>query len=231
MTMKTILLLTLLVSSAYGAQIYGPLIGAKLEPILSDPTGAGATLGRIYLNSTDFKPKFYNGTAWLTFEDTGNKSTDVTLGGGSPSNTLYSSQAAVKSYVDTAISSIPTPTPVPTATPTPTPGPTETPTPTPTPIPWGDLTAGTGLSIGGTGTGALKGAGASVSVASGYYLPVTQDQTNWNALLTPTITPTPGLRQRRLQHRFRSLLTMICLVWMVGQLVNTITLQVQNTRR
>lgn len=39
-----------------------------------------------------------------TPENVANKSTDVTLGGGTPSNTLYPSQAAAKSYIDTGLS-------------------------------------------------------------------------------------------------------------------------------
>lgn len=42
-------------------------------------------------------------TAASVYEQVSNKSTDTSLGGGSPSNTLYPSQAAVKAYADAAI--------------------------------------------------------------------------------------------------------------------------------
>lgn len=44
----------------------------------------------------------------------------------------------------------------------------------------GDLTPGTGLSVSG-GSGAVVGAGTTVGIASGFYLPTTADQTAWNA--------------------------------------------------
>jgi hypothetical protein len=40
----------------------------------------------------------------FTPEDVANKSTDTTLGGGSPSNTLYPTQAAIKAYADQLVS-------------------------------------------------------------------------------------------------------------------------------
>jgi hypothetical protein len=41
-----------------------------------------------------------------SYELSTNKSTDITLGGGTPSDTLYPSQAGVKSYIDTAVGAV-----------------------------------------------------------------------------------------------------------------------------
>lgn len=52
------------------------------------------------LYPTEHAVKTYADTQLALHELLSNKSTDVTLGGGSPSNTLYPSQAAVKAYAD-----------------------------------------------------------------------------------------------------------------------------------
>ena len=44
----------------------------------------------------------------------------------------------------------------------------------------GSLTTGMGLAVTG-GTNAVLGSGAAVSIASGYYLPTTTDESNWNS--------------------------------------------------
>lgn len=58
----------------------------------------GPILDHASLTNLDYVHSGHTG-----FETTANKSTDITLGGGSPSNTLYPSQAAIKSYADSLI--------------------------------------------------------------------------------------------------------------------------------
>jgi hypothetical protein len=115
-------LVTLLVAStaAIAAKINGPLDGASLERIAGTPTSP--TLGRIYYDTIAGTPKVCDGVSCATIvtpaqivsslgytpEDTANKSTDVTLGGATPSDILFPSQKATKDYVDAQIFSAPT---------------------------------------------------------------------------------------------------------------------------
>jgi hypothetical protein len=54
--------LVLASTTAYGVAINGQLGGARLENLASDPTG---TIGRLYFNTGNSTPKYYNGSSWL----------------------------------------------------------------------------------------------------------------------------------------------------------------------
>lgn len=60
-------------------------------------SGGGGTSDHSMLSNLDYAAAGHTG-----FEATTNKSTDATLGGATPSDTLYPSQKAVKSYIDEA---------------------------------------------------------------------------------------------------------------------------------
>ena len=75
------------------------LSGQQLSLQLATSTQTGA------LSPTDWVI-FYNKQSALGFtpENVANKSTDITLGGGSPSTTLYPTQSAVAGYISTSVS-------------------------------------------------------------------------------------------------------------------------------
>lgn len=67
----------------------------------------------------------------------------------------------------------------------------------------GNITPGTGLDITG-GTGAIIGSGVTVGIASGYYLPTTSDQSNWDSK-EPAITSGTSAQYWRGDKTFQTL--------------------------
>lgn len=69
LTLIGLLLLGLVTTVAYGFTINGELVKARFENLASNPTSPGD--GRVIYDTTTDSVKYYNGSSWLTFADTG----------------------------------------------------------------------------------------------------------------------------------------------------------------
>jgi hypothetical protein len=102
------ILTTFFSAVAYAVVINGPLEKARLESLTRSPTCVN---GRIYYNITSHSMQLCSNGEWstptalgYTPESTDNKSLETDLGGDSPSNEYFPSQAAVKTFIDNGFS-------------------------------------------------------------------------------------------------------------------------------